>query len=99
MFVANRVSEILESTTIDEWFHVPTGNILADTVNRGITAEALKETDGLKGPFFFENRSLNLWTRWFREYVPRLKNGANWVSYPESHLKTGDLVPMTEDIS
>ena len=54
--MANRVSEILESTTIDEWFHVPTGNILADTVTRGITAEALKETDGLKGPFFLKTK-------------------------------------------
>ena len=52
----NRVSEILESTTIDEWFHVPTGNIPADTVTRGITAEALKETDGLKGPFFLKTK-------------------------------------------
>ncbi|XP_063724298.1 phenoloxidase-activating factor 3-like [Symsagittifera roscoffensis] len=44
VFVANRVSEILESTTIDEWFHVSSGDNPEDTGTRGITAEALKKS-------------------------------------------------------
>ena len=52
VFVANRVSEILESTTIDELFHVSSGDNLVDTGTRGTTAEALKESGLVKCPFF-----------------------------------------------
>ena len=41
VFVANRVGEILESTTIDEWHHVLSGDNPADTGTRGISSEAL----------------------------------------------------------
>ena len=44
VFVANCVSEILQSTTIDEWFHVSSGGNPTDTGTRGITADALKES-------------------------------------------------------
>ena len=52
VFVANRVSEVLEYTTIDAWFHVSSGGNPADTGTCGITAEALKESGWVKGPFF-----------------------------------------------
>ena len=56
VFVAIRVSEILESTTIDEWFHVSSGDNPEGTGTRGITAEALKKSVWVKGPFFLKTK-------------------------------------------
>ena len=50
VFVANRVGEILESTTIDEWHHVLSGDNPADTGTRGIASEALKDSSWVIGP-------------------------------------------------
>ena len=44
VFVENRVAEILESTSIDQWFHVLSGDNPADTGTRGITADSLKQS-------------------------------------------------------
>ena len=52
VFVANRVSETLEVTTVDEWYHVDTENNPADTGTRGIAAEALKDSSWTQGPSF-----------------------------------------------
>ena len=52
VFVANRVGEILEVTTVDEWYHVDTENNPADTGTRGIAAEALKDSSWTQGPRF-----------------------------------------------
>ena len=49
VFVANRVVEILESTFIDEWHHVFSGNSPADTGTRGISSEALKHSSWVIG--------------------------------------------------
>ena len=56
VFVANRFSKLLGSTTIDERFHVSSGDNPADTGTRGITAEALKESGWLKGPYFSKTK-------------------------------------------
>ena len=56
VFVANRVSEILESTTIDERLDVPSGDNPADTGTQGITAEALKKSGWVKGPIFLKTK-------------------------------------------
>ena len=50
VFVANRVSEILKSTTIDEWFYVMSGDNPADTGTRWMSSEALKDSSGVIGP-------------------------------------------------
>ena len=50
VFLANRVSENLESNTIDESFHVSSGDNPEDNGTRGITANALKESGWVKGP-------------------------------------------------
>ena len=50
VFVANRVGEILESTFIDEWHQVLSGNSPADTGTRGISSEALKHSSWVIGP-------------------------------------------------
>ena len=52
--MAYRVSEILESTIFDEWFHVSSGENPADTGNRGITAKALKKSGWVKVPRFLK---------------------------------------------
>ena len=52
VFVANRVAEILELTTVDEWNHVPTVDNPADAGTRGMSAKALLESSMLKGPAF-----------------------------------------------
>ena len=50
VFVANRVAEILENSTIDQWRHVETKKNPADIGTRGMTVEALKESEWLTGP-------------------------------------------------
>ena len=50
VFVANRVGEIFESTTIDEWHHVLSGDNPSDTGTRGIFSEALKDSSWVIGP-------------------------------------------------
>ena len=52
VFVANRVAEILELTTIDDWNHVPTADNPADAGTRGLSANALLDSPWLKGPKF-----------------------------------------------
>ena len=47
IFVANRVSEILESTTVDQWFHVPFADNPADAGTRGMSAENLRTSSWL----------------------------------------------------
>ena len=54
VFVANRVAEILESTTIDQWFHVLSGDNPADTGTRAITADYLKQSSWVNGPSFLK---------------------------------------------
>ena len=47
VFVANRVGEILESTTIDEWHHVLRGHNPADTGARGFLRNTSRIAAGL----------------------------------------------------
>ena len=51
VFLANRVAEILETTTIDQWFHVPTANNNA-VGTRGLAATDLPSCCWVKGPTF-----------------------------------------------
>ena len=50
VFVANRVAEIPENSTIDQWRHVEGKLNPADIGTRGRTVEALKEGDWVTGP-------------------------------------------------
>ena len=54
MFVANRVAEILESTSIDQLFHVLSGDNPAQPGTRGITADSLKESSWVSGLSFLK---------------------------------------------
>ena len=50
VFVANRVAEILENSTIDPWRHVEGKMNPADIGTRRLTVEALNESEWLTGP-------------------------------------------------
>ena len=52
IFVANTFSEILESTTVDQWFRVPSTDNPADAGTRGMSADGLCASSWLKGPIF-----------------------------------------------
>ena len=52
VIVANWVSEIIETTTIDEWLQLFSGNNAVDINTRRITAEALKESGWVEGLVF-----------------------------------------------
>ena len=43
---------MLESTTVDQWFHVPTSDNPADAGTRGMSAENLRISSWLTGPSF-----------------------------------------------
>ena len=53
-FVANRVCEILELTTVDEWHYVPTAHNPADAGTRGMSATVLLNSCWLTGPHFLK---------------------------------------------
>ena len=52
VFVTNRVAEILELTTVNEWNHVPIADHLADAGTRGLSANTLFESSWHKDPKF-----------------------------------------------
>ena len=52
IFVANRVSEILELTTVDQWNYIATSENPADAGTRGLSADALKVSSWFNGPEF-----------------------------------------------
>ena len=52
VFAANRVAKILESTSVDQWFHVLSEHNPADTGTRGVTADSLKRSSWLNGSSF-----------------------------------------------
>ena len=50
--VANRISEILDASTVEEWAHVPSTNNPADVVTRGMSIDELKNSAWINGPEF-----------------------------------------------
>ena len=54
VFVANRVAEILELTTTDEWNYVQSSDNSADAGTRDLSGSALQESSWLKGPEFLK---------------------------------------------
>ena len=56
VFVANRVQQIIESTTVDQWNHDGTRENPADLASRGMTSqEMLDSTLWWKGPSFLSS--------------------------------------------
>ena len=54
VFVANRVAELLQSTSYDQWIHVLSRDNPADTGTRVITADSLKQSSSVNGPSFLK---------------------------------------------
>jgi hypothetical protein len=54
VFIANRVSEILELFTTDEWHYVQSSDNPADAGTRGLSASALMNSNWLNGPEFLK---------------------------------------------
>ena len=54
VFVANRVAEILDLTTADEWNYVKSSENPADAGTRGLSAKTLLDSSWLKGPEFLK---------------------------------------------
>ena len=57
IFVANRVCEILEYTSADQWNHVGTKDNPADAGTRGMSAEVLQLNSWVNGSHFLTNSS------------------------------------------
>ena len=57
IFVANRVCEVLEYTSVDQWNHVATKDNPADAGTRGMSAEVLQLSSWVNGPHFLSNSS------------------------------------------
>ena len=55
IFIANRVCEILEITSVDQWYHVATYNP-ADAGTRGMSAEVLQSSSSMRGPDFLRTK-------------------------------------------
>ena len=56
IFIANRVSEILENTSVDQWNHVATCDNPADAGTRGMSAEVLQSSSWVRGPDFLRTK-------------------------------------------
>ena len=54
VFVANRVADILELTTADEWYHVQSADNPADAGTRGLSTKAHLQSSWLNGPEFLK---------------------------------------------
>ena len=59
-FIANRVCEILENTSVDQWNHVATCDNPADAGTRGMSAEVLQSSSWVKGHDFLRTKQFPL---------------------------------------
>ena len=56
IFIANRVCEILEHTSVDEWNHVASSDNPADAGTRGMSAEVFQSSSWVRGPDFLRTK-------------------------------------------
>ena len=56
IFIANRVSEILENISVDQWSHVATCVNPADAGTRGMSAEVLQFSSWVRGPDYLRTK-------------------------------------------
>ena len=75
IFVANRVCEILEYTSVDQWNHVATKDNPADAGTRGMSAEVLQLSSWVNGPHFLSNSSFTFVPN--NDVINNIKLGVN----------------------
>ncbi|XP_067933081.1 uncharacterized protein [Watersipora subatra] len=63
MYVANRVQEIKETTTSEQWAYVCSKDNPADTASRGASISELKGSSWLDGPEFLKKPSLDTYLK------------------------------------
>ena len=75
IFVVNRVCEILEYTSVDQWKHVATKDNPADAGTRGMSAEILQLSSWVKGPRFLTNSRFPFVPN--KNFIKTIKLGVN----------------------
>ena len=90
IFVANRVCEILEYTSVDQWNHVATKGNPADAGTRGMSAEVLQLSSWVKGPHFLTN-SLFLFVPNY-DVINNIKHGVNQAVTIEDNVSVAPSV-------
>ena len=75
VFVANRVREILDQSTVDEWRHVKGSMNPADIETRSVTPEQLRKSEWLNGPAWLEDEPQN----WPEEQLVETEDEQVWT--------------------
>ena len=98
ILVANRVCEILEYTSADQWNHVAAKDNPADAGTRGMSAEVLQLSSWVNGPHFLTNSSFPFVPN--KDVINNIKLGVNQaviiedtVSLATSAIKQTTPVP------
>ena len=89
-FVANRVCEILEYTSVDQWNQVATKDNPADAGTRGMSAEILQLSSWVKGPHFLTNSRFPFVPN--KDVIENIKLGVNQA------VTTEDTVSLTTSV-
>ena len=90
IFVANRVCEILEYTSVDQWNHVATKDNPADAGTRGMSAEILQLSSWVKGPHFLTSSRFPFVPN--KDVINDIKLGVNQA------VTTEDTVSLTTSV-
>ena len=75
IFVANRVCEILEYTSVEHYNHIATKDNPVDAGTRGMSAEILQLSSWVKGPHFLSNSNFLFVPN--KEVINNIKLGVN----------------------
>ena len=87
-FVANRVAEILDTSTVDEWHHVEGAKNPADLGTRGLSFDDIANSNWIKGPdWLLQPILLNEDTERFRLQLGRLTVCRTKESYSQFTVK------------
>ena len=94
IFVANRVCEILEYTSVDQWKHVATKDNPADAGTRGMSAEVSQLSSWVNGPHFLTNSSFPFVPN--KDVINNIKLGVNQAVIIEGTVSLATSVKNRE---